>query len=133
VSILSVLISVVLGWSSVAASEWLPRIFWGLAWMVFSGFVLFVFESESELANDHLCVTGQVISSRRTRRSVQTRYSYVAPDGATYEKVSHLGRWREFHEGEAIPVLFAPLKPEISKPLASFMFYRFDALDSTNL
>ena len=109
-----------------AATEWLPRIFWGVGCVAFSGFFLFVFEDESGLANNHLCITGQVVSSRRTRRSVEIRYSYVAPDGIKYEKVSHLGKWREFHAGETIPIRLHALNPDISKPLASFILYRFD-------
>ena len=126
VFLLSVLVSLVLGWSSLAAKEWVPRIFLGVGWIAFSGFVLWIFEDESALANNHLCVTGQVISSRRTRRSVEIRYFYIAPDGVKYEKISHLGRWREFHDGNPIRILVNPLIPASSKPLASFMFYRFD-------
>jgi hypothetical protein len=125
VFILSLLLSVVLGWSSLTAEELLPRICWGLCCMGFSGLLILVFQDECSLANSHLCVTGQAISLRRTRRSIDVRYSYFAPDGCKYEKNSHLGKWREFQEGKPIRVLVNPLRPDVSKPLASFIFYRF--------
>jgi hypothetical protein len=122
---LSVLVCAVLAWAALTANEALPRVLFGAFSTVLLGLALFIFQQESVLANRHLLVSGEVLSCRRTRRSVEVRYSYLALDGHKYEKTSHLGKWLEFQQGRPFQVLFNPLKPDVSKPLDSFIFYRF--------
>lgn len=123
---LSVLVCAVLAWAALTADEALPRVLFGAFSTVLLGLVLFIFQQESVLANSHLLVSGEALSCRHTRRSVEVRYSCMALDGHKYEKTSHLGKWREFQEGRPLQGLFHPLRPDVSKPLNSFIFYRFD-------
>jgi hypothetical protein len=122
----SVSVSVALGLGCVTASYLLARIWFALWWIGLSALFWSVFRTESELANNHLCTIGQVISRRRTKLGIEVRYSYIAPDSRNYEGKSRLGKWSDFEEGKSIPVLFNPLRPEISKPQGVFMFYRFE-------
>lgn len=122
---LSVLVSFALGFGCVTERDLLGRIYLGVLWIGFSVFAWSVFHGESELANNHLCVVGKVELLHRTKVAVEVRYSYFV-DGRNYETKSRLGKWSEFPEGTPIQVLFNPLRPEVSKPVRVFMFYRFE-------
>ncbi|HZQ19590.1 MAG TPA: hypothetical protein VFA90_12780 [Terriglobales bacterium] len=81
---LSVLVSVALGLGCVTASGLLAKIWLGVWWIGLSALFWSVFRSEFELANNHLCVMGQVVFCRRTKLGIEVRYSYVAADGRDY-------------------------------------------------
>jgi hypothetical protein len=121
-----VLACAVIGWVSLTDHRPFERIFWGAFSIIGLALLLFFINEESALVSNHVVTYGEVISYRprrgRWNGGEEIRYSFTAVDGRVYEATSG-GKGQP---GERIPILYNPLGPAKNKPLASFMFYRFN-------
>ena len=129
VLIVWVVICVVFGWVGISDQNILPRLFFGLFSLIGAAFLLFLLHEESALATTHSVATAEVVSYRRGRahgRGHEMRYRFVAADRRSYEQSSSVFSLREFKKGERILILYNPLRPVVNKPLAGFIFYRFE-------
>ena len=130
VFLLWILACAVLGWVGLTEAELFARLLFGVPSLVGSALLMFFLREESRLANNHLLVTAEIEWSKRLggrRRGAEVKYHFVALDGRTYEQTSNVFGHREFKPKDAIPILYNPLMPTNNKPLAGFIFYRFEA------
>jgi type IV secretory pathway VirB2 component (pilin) len=130
-----VLVCGVLGWVGFTDQDLLARIFFGVFLVLASGLLLFFIREESALASNHMFVSGEVLSySRRSGRrgGPKVHYRFVALDGRRYEVSSNLFSTQRFRTGPQISILYNPLMPQKSKPLAGFIFYRFDGPEASS-
>ena len=102
------------------------RILVGVISILASGFLLLAAKEESALISNHVLANGEVLSYSRGRGGTSVKYSFAAIDGRSYDALSKIYAGQSLHTGQRIPVLYNPLLPTESKPLAGFIFYRFD-------
>ena len=121
-----VLACAVLGWVSLTDHRPFERVFFGIFSIVSVGLLLLFIEEESALVSNHMLTQGEVVSYRPRRGKwvggPEYQYRFTALDGRLYEGSSS-GRARP---GERIALLYNPLLPKKNKPLAAFVFYRFE-------
>lgn len=121
-----VLACTVLGWISLTDHRLFERVFFGVFSILGAGLLLVFIEEESALVSNHMLAHGEVVSYRPRRGrwlgGPEYEYRFTALDGRLCEGSSS-GRARP---GERIALLYNPLLPKKNKPLAAFVFYRFE-------
>jgi hypothetical protein len=119
----------VFGWVGLTDQNIGARILLGVISVLASGFMLFVAKEESALVSNHVLANGEVLSYFRRRGrggGITVKYRFTAIDGQSYQASSSIYSSQSLQTGQRIPVLYNPLLPTESKPLAGFIFYRFD-------
>jgi hypothetical protein len=116
----------VFGWIGLTDQNIGARILVGVISILASGFLLLAAKEESALISNHVLANGEVLSYSRGRGGTSVKYSFAAIDGRSYNTLSKIYSGQSLHTGQRIPVLYNPLLPTESKPLAGFIFYRFD-------
>lgn len=116
----------VFGWIALTDQDLGARILVGVISVLALAFLLLAAKEESALVSNHVLANGEVLSHSRRRGGAWVEYSFAAIDGRSYKASSKIYSSQSLQAGQRILVLYNPLLPTESKPLAGFIFYRFD-------